>query len=226
MTTTATAAETTTTTETTAAMSIRAFTDALAARQSTPGGGGAAALTGSQAAALISMVINFTLGNKKYAAVEAEMQSWLSQSETLRHELLALADRDVEVFKGVTACYAMPKETDIEKATRTAALQQALKAAAAVPFTVAEKCLAVIKLAAPIGQKGNANVVSDAGVAMYLANAALYSALINVNINLKFIKDSDYVAAWSVKRDALLAEAATAYAAARTACATTLGVEL
>lgn len=210
----------------TAEMTIRAFSDALAARQSTPGGGGAAALTGSQAAALISMVINFTLGNKKYATVETEMQSWLSQSETLRSELLILADRDVEVFNAVAACYAMPKESDAEKAARTTALQSALKAAAEVPFTVAEKCLAVLHLAAPVGEKGNANVVSDAGVAMYLANAALYSAIINVNINLKFIKDAAYVAAWSAKREMLLAEAATAYTAARNACATTLGVTL
>jgi len=210
----------------TADMTLRTFSDALAARQSTPGGGGAAAITGSQAAALISMVINFTVGNKKYAAVETEMQSWLSQSEALRNELLALADRDVEVFNAVSACYAMPKETEAEKTARTTALQSALKAAAEVPFTVAEKCLAVLRLAAPVGEKGNANVVSDAGVAMYLANAALYSAIINVNINLKFIKDSDYVATWSARRNALLAEAATAYAAARTACTTTLGVDL
>lgn len=216
----------TTTVAPTAAMTLRTFSDALAARQSTPGGGGAAAITGSQAAALISMVINFTVGNKKYAAVESEMQSWLSQSEALRNELLTLADRDVEVFNAVSACYAMPKESDAEKTARTTALQSALKAAAEVPFTVAEKCLAVLHLAAPVGEKGNANVVSDAGVAMYLANAALYSAIINVNINLKFIKDSDYVATWSAKRDALLAEATTAYAAARTACATTLGVTL
>ena len=101
--------------ETTAAMTLRAFSDALAARQSTPGGGGAAALTGSQAAALISMVINFTLGNKKYAAIETEMQSWLSQSEDLRNQLLALADRDVEVFNVVSACYAMPKASDAGK---------------------------------------------------------------------------------------------------------------
>ncbi|MEZ4735695.1 MAG: cyclodeaminase/cyclohydrolase family protein, partial [Caldilineaceae bacterium] len=134
---------------TTAEMTIRTFSDALAARQSTPGGGGAAALTGNHAAALVSMVIRFTLGNKKYSAVETEMQTLLSQSEDLRNELLALADRDVDVFNAVSACYAMPKDSDAEKAARTAALQSALKAAAEVPFTVAEKCLAVLRLAAP-----------------------------------------------------------------------------
>ena len=52
-------------------LTTAAFLDELASGQSTPGGGGAAALTGSQAAALISMVIRFTVGKKKYADVEA-----------------------------------------------------------------------------------------------------------------------------------------------------------
>ncbi len=211
---------------TTAQTTIGAFSDALAAKQSTPGGGGAAAITGSLAAALLSMVINFTLGNKKYAAVEAEMQEHLARTEALRRELVELADRDVEVFTAVAACYAMPRQTDEEKAARTAALQDALKGAAAVPFTVAERCLEILRLAEPVGAKGNANVVSDAATALYLAGAALHSALVNVNINLKFIKDEAFVAAWSARRDALLAEAQAAQAAAKSACESTLELAL
>ena len=173
-------------------MAIGAFSDVLAAKQSTPGGGGAAAIAGSQAAALVSMVINFTLGNPKYAGVEAEMKEYLQQSEALRHTLLALADRDVEAFNAVSACYGMPRTTDAEKTTRTAALQEALKGATQVPFQTAEKCLAVLRLVEPVGRKGNANVVSDAGAALYLAKAALHSALINVSINLKLIKDRSF----------------------------------
>lgn len=211
---------------TTADMAIGAFSDVLAAKQSTPGGGGAAAIAGSQAAALVSMVINFTLGNPKYAGVEAEMKEYLQQSEALRHTLLALADRDVEAFNAVSACYGMPRTTDAEKTTRTAALQEALKGATQVPFQTAEKCLAVLRLVEPVGRKGNANVVSDAGAALYLAKAALHSALINVSINLKLIKDAQFVAEWSAKQANILADAATAYAAGQSACETTLGVAL
>lgn len=211
---------------TTADMPIGAFSDALAAKQSTPGGGGAAAIAGSQAAALVSMVINFTLGNPKYAGVEAEMKEYLQQSEALRHTLLALADRDVEAFNAVSACYGMPRTTDAEKATRTAALQEALKGATQVPFQTAEKCLAVLRLVEPVGRKGNANVVSDAGAALYLARAALHSALINVSINLKLIKDAQFVAEWSTKQANIVADAAAAYAAGQSACETTLGVAL
>jgi len=210
----------------TAEMTIGAFLDALAARESTPGGGGAAALTGSHAAALLSMVINFTLGNKKYADVAAAMEKYLQQSEALRTELLTLADQDVAAFDAVSACYGMPRSTAEEKAARTAALQQALKGAAEVPFTAAERALAVLRLVEPVGRQGNTNVVSDAGVALHLAQAAIRSALINVNINLKFIKDEAYVTTWSAKRDTLLAEAAEAYTAGKAACEETMGVTL
>jgi formiminotetrahydrofolate cyclodeaminase len=207
-------------------MKISAFLDALAARESTPGGGGAAALTGSQAAALLSMVVRFTLGNPKYAAVEVEMQGFLEESETLRRELLALADADVAAFEAVAATYAMPRGTDAEKAARTAAMQQALKGATAAPFQTAERCLAVIQLAAPVGAKGNSNVVSDAATALYLAMAALRAAILNVNFNLKSIKDADFVAEWSSRRDQLLVETGAAYELGRAACEKTLDMIL
>lgn len=208
----------------TAELSLQAFSDALAAQTSTPGGGGAAAVTGSLAAALVSMVINFTIGKKKYAEVEDEFRGYLVESERLRAELLALADRDVEAFTAVAATYTMPKESESEKSARSAALQEALKGAALVPFTVAEKCLEIIRLVEPVGARGNANVVSDAATAIYLAHAGLLSAIVNVNINLKSIKDTAFVLDWSVRRDDLLARAATTIDAARRACATTLGV--
>jgi len=211
---------------TTGTLTIIAFLDALAAKQSTPGGGGAAALVGSGAAALISMVINFTLGNKKYAAVEQTMQSLLHQSEALRHDLLALADRDVEAFAAVAAGYAMPKASEAEKTARSAALQSALKEAVRVPFTTAEKCLDIVRLVEPVGRQGNANVVSDAATALYLAQAAFQGALVNVNVNLKFIRDDSFVAEWTARRDALLADAATVYAAGKAACETTLEIAL
>ena len=213
-------------TESTANNQVVDFLDALASGQSTPGGGGAAALTGSESAALLSMVINFTVGKKKYAGVEEEFQGYLVRTEALRGELLALADADVAAFNGVMATYGLPKATDEEKAARSEAIQLATKGAAQVPMTVAEKCLAVLELVAPVGSQGNTNVVSDAGVAMYLGFGALQSALINVNINLKFIKDDAFVAEYVARRDAVMTAAKAAYAAGKAACETTLEIAL
>jgi methenyltetrahydrofolate cyclohydrolase len=207
-------------------MTIGAFLDALAARESTPGGGGAAALSASQAAALLSMVVRFTLGNKKFADVQEEMETYLTRTETLRAECLQLADADVEAFQAVAACYSMPRSTDEEKAARTQALQTALRGATETPFEIAEKCLTILHLIEPIGSKGNPNVVSDAATGLYLVDAALHSALVNVNINLKFIKDETYVETWTAKRNALLAQASAAYAAGKQACEKTLELAL
>jgi formiminotetrahydrofolate cyclodeaminase len=203
---------------------IQEFLDALAAEQSTPGGGGAAALTGSQAAALLSMVINFTKGRAKYAAVEEEMQQYLQHSEKLRQELYELINKDAEAFEAVAACYSMPRGTEEEKAARTEALQQAMRGATEVPYRIGEKCLTLLKLAKPIAEKGNSNVVSDAATAAHLAFGALLSALVNVNINLKYIKDEAYTAEWGTKADKLVSTAQMAYNEARAACSHALGV--
>jgi len=205
---------------------LQGFLDALASGESTPGGGGAAALTGSQAAALLSMVLNFTVGRKKYADVDAEMRAILARTEDLRAELLALVDRDAEAFGVVVATYSMPKVTDEEKAARTAAMQVGMKGATAVPFAVAEKCLELLRLAEPVGAKGNATVVSDAATSLYLAQAGLNSGLINVEINLKYIKDDSFNVEWAAKVADLRAAAADAYTTAAAACSATLGVNV
>ena len=211
---------------TTAQSPIGAFLDDLAGGESTPGGGAAAALTGCQAAALLSMVLNFTVGRRKFAAVEEEMRGRLQRTETLRAELLALADKDAEAFGAVAACYAMPRSTDEEKAARTAAMQTALKGAAEVPLAIAALCVDILELTPPIAEKGNANVVSDAATAAHLAFAALHSSLVNVNINLKFLKDSAYVAEGREKVEALTTAVERNYAAARGACTRTLGISI
>lgn len=211
---------------TTGATAIGDFLDALAAKQSTPGGGGAAALTGSQAAALLSMVVNFTLGNKKYADVQESMQDLLTKTEALRAELLTLADEDVTAFERVAACYSMPRSTGEEKAARTQTMQQALKGAARVPFSTAERSLTLLRLVEPVAAQGNTNVVSDAATALYLADAALHSAIINVNINLKFIKDSSFVDDMAAQRDQLLRAAEQAVATGKATCEKVLEIAL
>ncbi len=120
----------------------------------------------------------------------------------------------------------MPRNTDEEKQARTDAMQTALKAAAEVPFITAERCLLVAQMVEPVAQKGNKNVVSDAAVALYLAIAALKSAVVNVNVNLKFIRDEDFVKEWSARRDVLLSELVTVAERGQTACEQALELPL
>ena len=183
---------------------VTTFLDELASSAPAPGGGSVAALSGALGAALISMVCNLTVGKKKYADVQEDIQALLAQSEALRKELVELLEADVEVYTEVSKAMKMPRGTEEEKAARTAAMQKALKAATDVPMRVAEACVKVMDLCRPTAEKGNVNAVSDAGVAVLMAEAGLRSAALNVLINLAWIKDEAFVAENRAKLDALL----------------------
>lgn len=172
---------------------LQTFLDQLASKASTPGGGSAAAIMGAMGAALISMVANLTVGKKKYEDVEAEMQGFLERSEDMRARLTGMIQADVDVFDKVMAAYGMSRETEAEKTVRSAAIQAALKEATDVPLACAQLCADVIELCRPVAEKGNLNVISDAGVAVLAAHAALRSAALNVYINIGGIRDEDFV---------------------------------
>ncbi|HTT07620.1 MAG TPA: cyclodeaminase/cyclohydrolase family protein [Gammaproteobacteria bacterium] len=169
--------------------SVQTFLDQLASKTSTPGGGSAAAIMGAMGAALASMVCNLTIGKKGHEQVEADMKAALEKSEALRAELTDMIRADVEVFNQVMAAYGMPKDTDEQKSRRAEAIQKALQAATDVPLGCARVCAGVIDLCKPVAEKGNKNVISDAGVAVLAAQAALKSAALNVYINVPNIKD-------------------------------------
>lgn len=173
-------------------MTIQDFLDGLASKSSTPGGGGAAAVSGAMGAALISMVANFTVGKKGFEDVEAECREILTKSEQLRSDLTDAIKDDVDVFNRVMASYGMPKETDEEKSARSTEIQAALKAATDVPLQCAKLCREVINLSQPVADKGNNNVISDAGVAVLAGYAGLRSAALNVYINIGGIKDKEF----------------------------------
>jgi formiminotetrahydrofolate cyclodeaminase len=187
--------------------SIDVFLNELASRQATPGGGSAAAVMGAQAAALISMVCNLTIGKPKYAEVEADMIRLLSQSEDLRAQLTAMIKADVEVFDQLMACYGLPKETDEQKAARSVQIQAVLKAATLVPLDCARACAKTIELSQIAAEKGNTGVVSDAGVAVMCGYGALKSAALNVYINAGSIKDREFAEAKLVELEQILSGA-------------------
>ncbi len=190
---------------------IEPFLDRLASSAATPGGGSAAAILGGMGAALVSMVCNLTIGKKKYADVEADMKDVLAKAEDLRHRMTGMIQDDVQAFDTVMGAYGMPKETDAEKEARDAAIQDALKQAADVPIRCCRLAREVIDLALNASQKGNLNVISDAGVGVLAAHAALRSAALNVYINAKMISDKAFVEAKLSELEGLLdgAEATT-----------------
>ncbi|MGI9228738.1 MAG: methenyltetrahydrofolate cyclohydrolase [Gammaproteobacteria bacterium] len=186
--------------------SIQSFLDALAGSASTPGGGSAAGVMGAMGAALTSMVANLTIGKEKYAAVEQDMRQWLARSEQLRQQLTDTIRADVEVFDKVMDAYGMARDDEQEKQARSEAIQAALKEATDVPLDCAALCAEVITLCQPVAEHGNVNVISDAGVAVLAAHAALRSAALNIYINIGAIKDQAFVDDRRKRLEAILAD--------------------
>jgi formiminotetrahydrofolate cyclodeaminase len=183
---------------------VTIFLDELASNAPAPGGGSVASLSGALGAALVSMVCNLTLGKKGYEDVQGDIKDLVARSEALRQELAGLLEADVAAYTAYSQTAKMPRDTDEQKAERTKAMQAALKNATEVPMHIAEAAVKVMDLCMPAAEKGNRWAVSDAGVAVLMAEAALRSAALNVLINLGSIKDQDFVAEKRVTLDNLL----------------------
>lgn len=151
---------------------LKKYLDDLAAKLPAPGGGSAAALNAAMGEALISMVVNFTLGKPKYASYENELKLMFEESEKLRNDFLGLVDADVEAYKS----------KDMRKALD-------------IPFMVARLCFEAIKLCPPLIKKGNKNLISDVAVAAVLLESAFAAAYFNVEINLKSLADKKLTSA-------------------------------
>lgn len=184
--------------------SLQVFLDELASSAPTPGGGSGAAIMGAMGAALVSMVCNLTVGKKGYEEVEDHLKDVLKQAEALRDRLTDMIRADVEVFDRLMASYGLPKETDEEKSVRSEEIQASLKEATDVPLNCARACAEAIELCRDAAEKGNLNVISDAGVAVVAADAAMKSAALNVYINVGSIKDKAFAEERSTELEKIL----------------------
>ncbi len=172
--------------------SLKSFIDNTASGTPTPGGGSVAALVGSLGASLLCMVGNFTAGKQKYKSVEKDVRKILAETDELKESLFVLVREDMEAYEKFSQASHMPKDTPMMVEKRKQLLQETLKEAAEVPWRISQASLRVIELAEKLLPKGNPNLITDIGVGVLLAEAALKSAVLNVKINLSFIKDEEY----------------------------------
>jgi glutamate formiminotransferase/formiminotetrahydrofolate cyclodeaminase len=165
------------------------FIEVLSTPTPTPGGGSAAAYAGAMGAALISMVSGLTIGKKKYAEYEAEMQAIRVMAEKLRKELTLAVEDDAGAFEALMGSFKLPKNTEEEETKRNAAILHATLNAAHVPLHVANDAVKVMNLAIKCARHGNVNAISDAMSGFAMARAALTAAGYNVRINLNSLDD-------------------------------------
>jgi glutamate formiminotransferase/formiminotetrahydrofolate cyclodeaminase len=169
-------------------MTNRAFVDELSTDSPAPGGGSVAALSAAQGAALAAMVANLTVGKKRYEDVWERMKDLAEESQALKDFFLGAIDDDTAAFNAVMAAFGLPKGTPAEAAARDAAVAAATLQATLVPLSVLEKVPAALLLAAEVAEHGNANSLSDAGVAALTLMAGAEGAYYNVLINLAALR--------------------------------------
>jgi methenyltetrahydrofolate cyclohydrolase len=169
-------------------LSLDSWLEKLADHTPTPGGGAVAAFLAAVSAALLGMVANYTTG-PKWADYEPRMKELAAELGELRGRAITLADRDAQAFASVATAYKLPRSTPEEKAQRSAAIQAALVIAAGPPEQVGELAARLVTVAAELAEHGNPNVVSDVAVASSTARAALESALVNIDVNRRQIRD-------------------------------------
>lgn len=169
-----------------------AFLDALAAGTAAPGGGSAAAYAGAAGAALVAMVARLTIGKKKYAEVETQMQAILNRAEELREAMQRAVELDAEAFKAVMEAYRLPKDTPEQQAARNQAVESAMLAAARAPLKVAEMAVEVLGLASQVIAAGNLNAISDGASGATMARAALNGSGLNVRINVNSLTEPQH----------------------------------
>jgi len=175
-----------------AGMSVRSFVELVGSRTPAPGGGSVSALVAAVGAALAAMVGWMTYGKRKFEEKDAVMRRLIPPLDSAMRALLPMIDRDTRAFDGYMAALGMPQDTDAEKTTRHAAMQEGLKSAVQVPLEVmraADRCWdPMVEMA----RHGNLASRSDLEVGARALETGIWGASRNVVINLPGIEDEAY----------------------------------
>jgi glutamate formiminotransferase/formiminotetrahydrofolate cyclodeaminase len=170
---------------------VLGFVEQIAAKSAAPGGGSAAALSGAVGSALLTMVINFTIDKKDYAAVAPRFAELRTRTESLRTQLTKNVDDDTDAFNRYRLANKLPERDEKERLQKVEELAAATADTIRVPHSTMTLCLEGLEIAPEVARHGNVNTVSDAGTGAEMLLAGLEGAALNVLINLTGMSESE-----------------------------------
>jgi formiminotetrahydrofolate cyclodeaminase len=171
-------------------MELKRFLDKLSSDTPTPGGGSVSALAGALSASLVAMVAG--LSSKKEKTKKIGMEGIRKKGLTIQKRLVRAIDEDSKSFDAVIKAFRLPRNSEKERFRRVREIQKAYQRATRTPQLVCQQSLQLLEYSKTLILKGNPNAISDAGVAAFLADAALAGGVLNININLAAVTEKRY----------------------------------
>lgn len=187
-------------------LTLDAFIDVLGSASPSPGGGAASAVAAACGAALVAMVASLSADRPRYAPYAPSHQRHGAAGRDLAARLLALADEDAAAYAAFAAALKLARQTDEEKAARSAAVRASARVAAEVPLRTVEACRDVVAASEALAGRSNLNAASDLAVAARLVEAAAHGAAENVFVNLPSLADEALADELRGRVETLLAE--------------------
>lgn len=184
------------------------FADETAGESMAPGGGSIAAYVGTLGVALGTMVANLSAHKPGWDDRWEFFSEWAEKGQAYKNKLLFLVDEDTNAFNRIIDGFRMPKGSEEEKIARAEAIEAATKYATEIPFQVMETAFESMEVMQAMTQEGLPSSLSDAGVGVLCARAAVIGAYFNVRTNAKDIKDRAFA-------DEILSKAHKIYDATR-----------
>ena len=173
-------------------MTCAGFANETASESPAPGGGSIAAYMGALGAALGTMVANLSSHKPGWDERWEEFSDYAVQGQKLKDELLWLVDEDTHSFNLIMNVMGLPNGTEEEKTARKKAMEDATKYAIEIPYRTVQRAYEVFDLCEAMIEKGNPNSVTDAGVGVLCAKAAVIGAYLNVRINAAGLEDKTF----------------------------------
>lgn len=164
---------------------VRAYVERMASSAPAPGGGAAGALQAGLGAALVAMSARYTTAPEQKSAAERTAR----RADELLPAALHLADADAAAFGALSEAYALPQDTEQQRSRRSSAVQEATVGAAQPPYRLVGVGCEVFELARDLTQWCNPNVLSDVAAAVEATRAAVATALLTLESNLRSIED-------------------------------------
>ena len=189
-------------------MKLNAFADETAAESPAPGGGSISAYVGALGAALGTMVANLSAHKRGWDDKWNYYSDWAVKGQAYMHKMLAMVDADTAAFTKIMEAFRLPKATEEEKAARSEAIAEATRGAINTPLDVMQTALDSMEVMDEMAKTGLQASISDAGVGAMCALTAVRGAYLNVRINCKGFKDTDFVERALAKAEKIMAEAA------------------